>query len=313
VDRIYLSHAMGGSTGRAQYGWKRHGVRAAMAIGIALQARAAGIVSLQNANSIGVAGLVPASVTVSGNSTANIGLGFNSTTTGQHATETINTGVTLTGTVFYDNSDQISNCTRASGGCVTDASDLGPGGTLVTNAANDFTNAAALTPTQTFTTINGSTGLGDLGNNNDTNVISISTINLTSNLTITGTAADYFILQVAGNVTLNSHSILLGGTLLASHVLIVLTGASGSTVSVLSGDTLNGSLLSNNAHYTFTIDGTVNGAVINDAGITLNGAHVVGADAFDGVPEPATWGLMAAGLAGTALLRRRSKRANASR
>ena len=283
------------------------GALAWIAIALVSQAHASGLITLQTSNDIGVIGLLNAAVSVTGNrnSTADLGLSFNSGTV--QASDSITGSSNLLGSIFAGASGQPSNCNKVSGDCIVDASDLGPSGALVAGAFNDYNAAVALTSTQSFTTISSAATINSAGNN--TNVIAVSSINLNTggnNLTLNGSAADYFILLVSGTISLtNSDSIVLTGGLTASHVLFVLTSNIGTNVvTVGSGSTLDGTVLATGTHYTIDLNGIVDGAVLNASNIVLNGGTVIGADAFAGTPEPGCCLLAVMGLAGIALLRR---------
>jgi hypothetical protein len=280
-----------------------------MALVLASHAHATGLLTLQNANGIGIAGLINATVSNTGNSTATEGIAW---TSSQAGTLTVSSGVTLTGTVYEGNTGQVTttpsggSCGRASGGCVVDSSDLGASGILVSNANSDYSTAAGLTATQTFTNITSAATITGATNGSDTNVIKLSGIDLTSaNLTLSGNASEYFILQIAGTIVLNnSANIQLSGGLLASHVLYVFTGTNNVSVTSASGDIISGTLLAANgtANYTMALQGTVDGMIVNDGTTTVNGLTVNGgSNGFAGTPEPGTWVMLGAGLAGLGL------------
>ena len=290
----------------------------ALALVLAPEIHAAGIVSLTNTNNIGILGLIGATIsntgTTAGNAVATEGIASSSTLTiGGSGTTKV-----LTGTVYEGTSGEVSNsgpCKHASGGCTVDASDLASGSALLTDAANDATTAGGLAANQTLGAITtaktitacdvNSTGCS--GPIDHTTVASVSSVTLTSaNLTLSGNASDYFILQISGTITLNSSAnIQLSGGLLASHVLYVFTGTSTSTVASAAGDTINGTLLATGTQYTMALKGTLNGMIVDGGTITVNGLTVnsVGNE-WDGLPEPGTWAMLAAGLAGIAGIHR---------
>ena len=308
-------------SGAHKYSAFRTCVIAVLALLASARANAAGIVSLTNTNNIGILGLVGATInntgTTAGNAIATEGIASGSTLTisGSGTTKV------LTGTVYEGTSGEVSGaiCGHASGGCTVDASDLASGSALLTNAANDATTAGGLSANQTIGAIGGAKTItacdvnstGCSGPIDQTTVASISSITLTSaNLTLSGNASDYFILQISGNITLNaSANIQLSGGLLASHVLYVFTGTATATNASLAGDTINGTLLASSNHYTMNLKGTVNGMIVNGGTITVNGLTVnsVGNE-WDGLPEPGTWAMLAAGLAGMGLVHRWRKR-----
>jgi Ice-binding-like/PEP-CTERM motif len=297
-------------TGAVKYKVLRIAAAAAVAFALVPYAHAAGIISLQNAYNIGVVGLISATVTNNASDTV-------------AASEGIATGGTLGGTgtiqgnVYVGNSvSQASNCGY---GCVVDSSDLGSSGTLVNDASADASAAAAQTPTQaaitsditSSRTITATSGLAE-------NVIAftggagIDLSGSTSNLTLSGSASDYFVLQISGSLILsNDASITLTGGLLPRNVLIVFTGTSPQSIT-LSGGTINGTLLADNTNYSMTLAGTVDGIVLGDHAITLDNLTVNADDAWAGAPEPGTWAMLVGGLAGLgslAVFRRKRKNA----
>jgi len=279
---------------------------AALALALAARAHATGIVSLTNTNNIGVLGLVGAAVantgTTPGNVVATEGIASGSTLTISGA----GTTKVVSGTVYDGTAGEVTagNCGRASGGCVLDASDLASGSTLLNNISSLATTAGGLAATQTFGAISTTTTIN--AGATVYNVIDITSIT-NATVTLNGTASDFFIVNVSGDVSLNAgHSLSLSGGLLAANVLYNFTDVATMTVSLASGDTINGSILAPDSHITMNLAGTVNGMVIGGGAINLNGLVVNSAgNTWDGYPEPSTYLLLALGLGGLVLARKK--------
>jgi hypothetical protein len=197
----------------------------------------------------------------------------------------------------------------------------------LSQAASDLASAvgefAALMPTQTFTTLNGTTTI--TGNGGD-NIIQVGSISLQNqNLTLSGGPNDYFIFNVNRDLFMSSTMMTLLGGVVAQHVIFNVLG-DGSTNNGLSVNLLNtGSLL----YGTFlapngNIDvgqATLNGALLGGVGTTIQSPGIAihsGADINSvpfqpqAVPEPSSAvvvvlsGLTALGLAALRRLRDRS-------
>jgi choice-of-anchor A domain-containing protein len=138
------------------------------------------------------------------------------------------------------------------------------------DALSASATAAALTTTQTFRRINQPTLITG---NGSVNVIQING-NITSSLTLSGSATDVFIVNVRGNVNLRGGAGLgLAGGVTADHVLYNFTGRNGSIV-VRAGDFIDGTLLA--PRYTVRVSGgVVNGEIISGRDIFLTrGAQI---------------------------------------
>ena len=106
------------------------------------------------------------------------------------------------------------------------------------NSANSVANfAASLTPTQTFSTINGTQTITGNGGLNVINVGSLSN----PKLTISGGANDEFVFNVSGNFQTNQAMTLNG--VKSSQILFNFTGTSGNVFQTSGGDTLSGTYL----------------------------------------------------------------------
>lgn len=200
----------------------------------------------------------------------------------------------VNGNVVDANASWFSNKGTVTGQTSTSAATLAQN---ISDAKSAYTSALSLTPTQTVsgvyntTTLNGNDGL---------NVISVAG-NITRSLTLNGSSNSFFVVLVDGTLALGANQSLgISGGVSASHVMYVFDGPNG-TVTTSTGDTINGTLLA--PAYSFTLNGTLNGALIGGGqNITLMNA-IVNSNPFvgvvvaaaapppppPGVPEPATY------------------------
>ncbi len=169
----------------------------------------------------------------------------------------------INGKVFYSGS--ISGNSNPTGGEVsTNLSQV------FADAKSAQTKAFALPATQTFGNISGST---TINGNGGTNVINLSGISLSNGaLTLNGSASDVFILNVSGSLTSSNSNIAISGGLLASHVLINVSG----NVTITGGGPNNfyGTILDPNGAVTVhdkLLTGEVIGNTITDtSGFSVN-------------------------------------------
>ncbi len=101
-------------------------------------------------------------------------------------------------------------------------------------------SASGLTATQTFSSINNNQ---TINGNGGLNVIDVGSIQ-NANLTINGSANDYFVFNVSGQIQTNQVMTLIGGVT-ASHILWNLTGT-GTVLQTSGGNVLVGTFLATN-------------------------------------------------------------------
>ena len=174
------------------------------------------------------------------------------------------------------------------------------------NSANSVASTyAAMTPTQTFSTINGTqtiTGNGGL------NVIDVGSLHQNPTLTISGTANDKFVFNVSGSYNTNRPMILNGVT--SAQILFNFTGTSGSVFQTSGGNTLFGTYLATNGGNFQFSNLNLTGELINTDGHIQ---YVSGSSSnFPFVPEPSVAiGLSTSllGLGFVCLRRRNAKQA----
>ena len=166
--------------------------------------------------------------------------------------------------------------------------------------------AAALTPTQTFTTISGTqtiTGNGGL------NVIKVTSLS-NPTLTISGGPNDIFVINVSGSFSTNRPMTLVGVT--ASQILWNLTGT-GTVLQTSGGNVLYGIFLATNGGDFQFSSLMLTGALINTGGNIqwVSNSRMLGFDPFivpqEEVPEPGISSLLLFGtgfVAGAEVLRR---------
>lgn len=188
----------------------------------------------------------------------------------------------INGNVYESSSGQYSGPGKLNGSLITNSSLLTTNNTDLTNALTAMggltTNAGTLSGISSATTI------GAVGTQT---VVDVSgNINLNNaNLTINGASGDQFIIRVNGGMNMmGTASVLLTGGVTANDVFFDFTGSSGDTISTKVGDTLNGVYIAENE--SMTLDGSWNGEIIGDEGITLMSAATV--TAATAMPEGAS-------------------------
>jgi hypothetical protein len=181
------------------------------ATGFAVLETGNGNVSIANASS---AGSIVGNVGVSGTSSGNFS----------------DSGTPITGALYLGGSQtaNLSGGATASGGIFKNQSSLLT--TASTAAANASSTFAALAPTLSVTSINGTTTINLAPG---VNIADLTGINLGNGLVLTlnGPAGSQVILNDTGGVTLNSSQIVLTGGLSPSDVVFNLTGTTGLSTS----------------------------------------------------------------------------------
>jgi choice-of-anchor A domain-containing protein len=225
-----------------------------------------------------------------------------------------NVGISA-GTLSLDNPNFIrGNLFLASGVTVTHPAQVL--GTIFTNqnALLNAADASALSAISTFsglattsagagiTTINGTRTISSTPGSDVLNVLNLSSINLGGNnvLTLSGNATDQFVLNVRGDITLNSGKIELSGGLTPQDVVINDIGSNSIHTSGGLGNesVITGLLLAPTASIGFS-PGLINGEVI--AG-SPQVQFASGASVVSPIPETSSLGLLAA--VGTAVVGR---------
>jgi hypothetical protein len=190
-----------------------------------------------------------------------------------------NGGLSNGGTLFYDGSTTLSgNLQNPPSRSLVDSSVTETAATLAENVSS---YASSLTPTQTFTNITNPT---TFTGNGGLNVIDVTDIH-NAKLTLSGTANDYFVFNVTGELQTNRAMTLSGGVL-PSHVLFNLTGSGTVLFQTSGGDLLYGTYLATNGGNFQFSELELNGELINTGG---NVQFVSGSEI---VPEPGVVSLL---------------------
>jgi PEP-CTERM motif len=194
---------------------------------------------------------------------------------------------------------------------------------LISQAQQDAITAsnqlAALTATQTLSGISSNV---TIAGNGGVNVIDVNG-SITSGFKVSGGANDIFVFNVTGTLNFNSGiaADITGTGVTASNIIYNFIGTTaGQTVNTMVPDTINGTLLSVNGNYKYTLDSLANGAAIDlyngataitgMSGQTQNGTGNFFNGVPSSIPEPSTLLLASLGalgvIGGYGLHRRRS-------
>ncbi len=200
----------------------------------------------------------------------------------------------ITGTLFYDSTvTGISSSSSLDTPPTTAQVSTAVTNRVLLDAGSAASAAAAFAPTQTFSTISGTTTISGNGGRNVINVGSISNAVLTLN----GTADDYFIFNVSSSFATNQPMTLSGGVQ-ASHVLFNFTATSGTVFQTAAGNQVYGTFLAASGGNFLFSSLRLDGALINTAGTLqfVSGSRFNSFAPFASVPEPSTWILLGLGL-----------------
>lgn len=206
----------------------------------------------------------------------------------------------VTGVLYYQDSSSLTGIGNFNKGRTFTQTSLAQALTDVQNAS---TTAKGLTADQTF---------GALGNSAVTitpsgahTVVAISSINITNsshNLTINGTASDFYIINVAGNVTLTNGAITTTGGIPASHILFNLYGTNAQLTFQTSTSEVGTFLLPFSGDQITTHGNTIDGALIGYNVSMTSGTDLTGSP-YVAAPEPTTLCFLAVGM--VSVIRRR--------
>jgi len=235
---------------------------------------------------------------MNGPGTSSGNVGYNGSTTLQLNGSS---GPEVNGNLILGNNASVNNPAQVTGTIFTNQS-------AQLNAAEAAAIAAAavfngLTPTSAMTVVNGTTTIiGTAG----LNVINLTGITLGNcqTLTLNGPAGAQFVINVSGNIVLNSASIVETGGLLNTDVVFNVGGKVQTSGGLNNLSVINGIVLDLTGQIAMA-PGAINGELIAGG----NNPQIVSGGFVNGttnVPEPSSLLLLSMGLGSLLLLRRRS-------
>ena len=211
-------------------------------------------------------------------------------------------GGAITGALYKDPTasvqSDIASQMNISGGVLTQALSQ-----ATADAVLAWQNAISLSANLAYNTIGSSpVTIVPSGNANAaggvSTVVRVQSINITNpaaNLTINGGLHDWYIINVAGDITVSNGQITTSGGIPASHILFTLGGSTSSVNLTNASSLLTGTYLAPNASQQINLTpGTVNGAVIGYTVHTSSGPQITG-NPWSAVPSPAPACLLALG------------------
>lgn len=209
----------------------------------------------------------------------------------------------ITGNVYEAASGQYSGPGHLGGSQIIDPSAMLLNYNGAVQAATDAANAVPtytvntdITTATNYTAAAGQTVVIDLSGN----------INLNNaNLTLSGTATSHFIVNITGNLSLTGTASLVNSGVPLSNIIYNFTNATNGIVNTHVGDTVDGIMLAGSGCGGWTLDGTFNGALIAKCNINLLSNATVNGLPPQQVPEPPTLLLFATSLLGFGWLARR--------
>lgn len=211
-------------------------------------------------------------------------------------------GPEVNGNLILGNNASVNNPAQVTGTIFTNQSaQLNAAEAAAISASAVFNG---LTPTSAMTVVNGTTTIvGSAG----LNVINLTGITLGNGqtLTLNGPAGAQFVINVSGNIVLNSASIILAGGLLNTDVVYNVAGKVQTSGGLSNLSVINGIVLDLTGQIAMA-PGSINGELIaggNNPQI-VSGGFVTGGGGTT-VPEPSSLLLLSMGLGSLLLLRRR--------